>query len=104
MKERPFTLTDRALLPNICLLIFSKRTDSRERDHQEKNARALEEKGAACVLLEPDCTAQRLMDEITGLLADKQRYAQMRKALLGMSVPDSAERLCGIMEELIGKK
>ena len=73
-------------------------------NHQEKNARALGDQGAALVLLEKECTAQRLFSEITDLLADKKRYSEMQKALFAMSVPDSAERLCTVMECLIKKK
>lgn len=84
-----------------CILIPSPNVTD---NHQEKNARALEEKGAAVVVLENQCTAERLMKEIDALLKDKKRYADMAKALQSMSVPDSAERLCGIMESLTGGK
>jgi len=73
-------------------------------NHQEKNARALETQGGAMVLLEGECTPQRLFAEITALLGDKERCSQMRKALHGISVPDSAERLCNAMEQLARKK
>jgi UDP-N-acetylglucosamine--N-acetylmuramyl-(pentapeptide) pyrophosphoryl-undecaprenol N-acetylglucosamine transferase len=73
-------------------------------NHQEKNARALSDKGAAVLMLEKDCNAKALLDEITKLLADKNRYDQMRKALQGMVVVDCAERLCEIMERLAQRK
>ena len=38
------------------------------------------------------------------LLEDKARYKQMRKALHGLAVPDSAERVCDIMEKIIDQK
>lgn len=84
-----------------CILIPSPNVTD---NHQEKNARALSDKGGAVLILEKDCTAQKLMDEITGLLGDKSRYSAMRKALLDMSVPDCAERLVAIMENLIRNK
>ncbi len=68
--------------------------------HQEKNAQVYEQRGAALVILEGECTAQRLMDEVTGLLADSPRRERMRKALLASVVPDSAEKICRILEEL----
>ena len=83
-----------------CVLIPSPNVTD---NHQEKNARALEAKGGAVVLLESECTGQRLMNEITGILGDPQRQAKMRSALQSMSVPDSAERICQIMEELACK-
>ncbi len=84
-----------------CILIPSPNVTD---NHQEKNARALSEKGAAVLLLETECTAQRLMEEIQGLLSDQDRYGAMSKALLNLSVPDCAERLCSIMEELVKGK
>ena len=83
-----------------CILIPSPNVTD---NHQEKNARALSDKGGAVLLLEKDCTAEKLMQEITELLNDKERYSAMRKALLEMSVPDCAERLVSIMEKLIRK-
>ena len=83
-----------------CILIPSPNVTD---NHQEKNARALENEGAAVVVLEKDCTAQVLMDEIRKLLDDETRYNQMRQALQRMVVPDSAERVCSIMEKLAAK-
>ena len=83
-----------------CILIPSPNVTD---NHQEKNARALEKEGAAVVLLEKDCTAQVLMEQIRALLGDQTRYDRMCKALQHMVVPDSAERLCTIMEQLAAK-
>lgn len=83
-----------------CILIPSPNVTD---NHQEKNARALEKEGAAVVILESDCTAEVLMAEIQKLLGDRARYDAMGKALQRMVVPDSAERLCGIMEQLAAK-
>ena len=84
-----------------CVLIPSPNVTD---NHQEKNARALENQGAAVVLPEPACTAQRLFQEITDLINDKARYKAMSNALYAMAVPDSAERLCAVMEQLAKKK
>ena len=81
-----------------CILIPSPNVTD---NHQEKNARALSDNGAAVLLLEPDCTAQELFAQIKGLLEDPQRYSQMSAALLKMSVPDSAQRLCDIIEQCV---
>lgn len=80
-----------------CILIPSPNVTD---NHQEKNARSLEKVGAAEVLLDKECTAEALMEKITALLSDKERSRAMRAALQGISVPDCAERLCGIMESL----
>ena len=69
-------------------------------NHQEKNARALEAAGGAVVVLESECTAQRLMDELSALLSDRERHSRMGCAVQRMAVPDSAERICDILEAL----
>ena len=84
-----------------CILIPSPNVTA---NHQEKNARALEEQGAAEVILEADCNAGVVFDRIQTMLSSTQVYEKMRKAQLSMAVPDSAQRLCDIMEDLIAKK
>lgn len=84
-----------------CILIPSPNVTD---NHQEKNARALADRGGAVLLLEADCTAERLMEEVKGLLEDAGRYASMENALRSMAVPDSAERLCAIMQALAKRK
>ena len=83
-----------------CILIPSPNVTD---NHQEKNARAIADKGGAILLLEKECTAQRLMDEISALLDSDLRREQMRNALQKICVPDSAERLCDIIFELGSK-
>lgn len=84
-----------------CVLIPSPNVTD---NHQEKNARALSDNGAAVLLLERDCTPQALWDEVTGLLSDKVKYKKMQAALQNMVVLDSAERLCEIIGDLAKKK
>ena len=80
-----------------CILIPSPNVTN---NHQQKNAQALVDRGAAVMVLQKDCTAQRLIEEINGLLKDKARYSAMCKALQEMAIPDCAERVCRIMEDL----
>ena len=80
-----------------CILIPSPNVTG---NHQEKNARVLENGGGAIVLLEKDCTPEVLYAEVQGLLVDEQRREDMSKALKGMVKIDSAERICDIVEEL----
>ena len=84
-----------------CILIPSPNVTN---NHQEKNARALSDNDAAILVLEKDCTAQKLMSEITGLMEDKDRFDRMRKALQKICVVDSAQRLCDIITQLGSKK
>ena len=80
-----------------CILIPSPNVTN---NHQQVNAQAYVDKGAAVMVLQKECTAQRLMEEINGLLNDKQRYSDMCKALQEIAIPDCAERVCRIMEKL----
>jgi UDP-N-acetylglucosamine--N-acetylmuramyl-(pentapeptide) pyrophosphoryl-undecaprenol N-acetylglucosamine transferase len=72
-------------------------------NHQEKNARVLSDNGGAVLVLEKECTARKLYDEITALLADPQRRADMADALGRIVVLDSTDRICDIMEKLMNK-
>ena len=82
-----------------CVLIPSPNVTD---NHQEKNARAVAQRGGAVVMLEKDCTAQALWEQVQQILADKAQYNAMCTAMRGSCVLDSAERICDIMEELIG--
>lgn len=82
-----------------CVLIPSPNVTD---NHQEKNARALSDQGAAVLVLEKECTAQRLMDEVKGLLDDPDRCDAMGRALQKICVIDSAEILCDRIRQLAG--
>ena len=84
-----------------CILIPSPNVTA---NHQEKNARAREEQGAAAVILEADCSAEKVMQTICELLENREAYNKMHEALLEIAVPDSAQRMCDIMEELTSGK
>lgn len=83
-----------------CILIPSPNVTN---NHQEKNARVLEARKGAVVLLEKDCTAQALYAQIQSLLADPQRRAEMGRNLHEMVTLDSTERICNIIEQLVKK-
>ena len=69
-------------------------------NHQEKNARVLSDRGAAVLVLEKDCTPEKMYEEITALLNDGSRRADMTRKLHEMVRLDSTERICDIVEEL----
>lgn len=83
-----------------CILIPSPNVTN---NHQEKNARVLEEGGGAVVLLEKECTPEKLYGLIRELLEDNRRREEMSRKLHGMVRLDSTERICDIVEELMGK-
>ena len=91
------TCNEIAVTGTPCILIPSPNVTG---NHQEKNARVLENGGGAVVILEKDCTPEVLYAEVQGLLVDEQRREEMSRALHGMVKIDSAERICDIVEEL----
>ena len=62
-------------------------------NHQEKNARALEEHGGAVVLLEPECSGQALFQAACGILHDPNRLQAMEAAMTSLGIRDAAERI-----------
>ena len=80
-----------------CILVPSPNVTA---NHQEKNARVLEEAGGAVVILEKDCTAEAMYRQVMELLADKDRRERMTAALHSLVKADSADRICDLVEEL----
>ena len=80
-----------------CILIPSPNVTN---NHQEKNARVLESGGGAVVLLEKDCTPEKLYALIRELLRDENRRAEMSRRLHAQMKPDSTDRICAIVEEM----
>lgn len=72
-------------------------------NHQEKNARALSENGAARLLLEKDLTGPKLVESIDHILGNGEKLADMKKAAKKLGIPDAAQRLYRLMEELAKK-
>ena len=62
-------------------------------NHQEKNARALEESGGAVVLLERECSGQALFQAASGILRDEERRAEMERSMLSLGIRDAGERI-----------
>lgn len=80
-----------------CILIPSPNVTN---NHQEKNARVLEAAGGAVVMLESECNAQRLYEQVQALLKDEARRTEMSQALRALVKLDSAQRICTLVEEL----
>ena len=62
-------------------------------NHQEKNARALEEAGGAQVLLEKDSSGQVLFQTAAALLRDAERLANMEQNMASLGIRDATERI-----------
>ena len=70
-------------------------------NHQEKNARALEEAGGAAVLLEGECTPQRLFQTTCAILKDEQRLRDMEQAMASLGIRDSTERIYEVIKNIV---
>lgn len=62
-------------------------------NHQESNARAMESRGAAVVILEKDCSGEKLYETTKELLADGERLKEMSRAALRGAILDADERI-----------
>ena len=70
-------------------------------NHQEYNARAVEERGAAAMIRESELSEERLYREIGEILDDSQRWEAMHRAALELAKPDAAARIAEIAEGLL---
>ncbi|HUK56715.1 MAG TPA: undecaprenyldiphospho-muramoylpentapeptide beta-N-acetylglucosaminyltransferase [Nitrospiria bacterium] len=70
--------------------------------HQEKNARALADAGAAELILERDLTGERLAKTITTLLAQPTLLGRMSERSRRLGRPDAAEKIVNDCLGLIG--
>ncbi|WP_313798761.1 undecaprenyldiphospho-muramoylpentapeptide beta-N-acetylglucosaminyltransferase [Cytobacillus sp.] len=70
-------------------------------NHQEKNARALSDHGAAVLLLEQELTSKKLVEGMDQILMDDQKLKEMKKSAKKLGIPDAARRLYQLMEELV---
>ncbi len=73
------------------LIPFPHATDN----HQEHNARALVDVGAARLMIESELDGTHLAAQVGELLADREGLAAMRKAMHGAARPDAAREIYG---------
>ncbi len=62
-------------------------------DHQRGNAEALQEQGAAEMILDQELNGQILAQKIRGYLADRERIKKMAAAARALGRPDAAARI-----------
>lgn len=73
-------------------------------NHQEYNARALERKGAAAVIIEKDLTEAKLKDTVLELFGNKQKLEMMAANSKKLGIQNAAEKIGDIISELLGSK
>ena len=73
-------------------------------NHQEKNARILEQRGGAVVIRESESSGKLLYETAKSILADSRRAEEMGKAARGAAVLDSAERIYDLILKTVEEK
>jgi UDP-N-acetylglucosamine:LPS N-acetylglucosamine transferase len=68
------------------------------RDHQTRNAQALVAAGAAVLIPDAECTAERLDAELTALLSDRDRLSSMAGAARRLGHPDAAASVAELVD------
>ena len=72
-------------------------------NHQEYNARSLTDHGGGVLLLEKELTGDRLYNEIDRIMRDDQLRLNMQNTSKQLGIPDAAQRLITLMNEIIEK-
>ncbi|MGI9390599.1 MAG: UDP-N-acetylglucosamine--N-acetylmuramyl-(pentapeptide) pyrophosphoryl-undecaprenol N-acetylglucosamine transferase, partial [Boseongicola sp.] len=69
-------------------------------DHQTANARSLVDAGASTLIPESELDPGSLSEQILAILTTPGAAAQMRDNALAQGIPDAAERLAALVEQL----
>lgn len=88
------TLAELAAMGKPALLVPSPNVTN---NHQEKNARVLEELGGARVHLEGEFTAESLYNEICDMISDKESLDKMGEAMKVAAVSNSLDKIADII-------
>ena len=70
-------------------------------NHQEKNARLLEQHGGALVLTEPECSGDALYDAVSSILSSPEKQASMAQAMKELGIPDATARIYDTVTSLL---
>ncbi|MCX7771774.1 MAG: undecaprenyldiphospho-muramoylpentapeptide beta-N-acetylglucosaminyltransferase [Clostridia bacterium] len=73
-------------------------------NHQEHNARALERKGAAVVILQDQLTPDILLGQIQKLISNKDLRSKMAQDAKKMGIRNAAESLYGLLKDTMRTK
>lgn len=88
------TLAELALMGKPCVLVPSPNVTN---NHQEKNARVLENAGGAVVLVEAGLTSQKFTETVTELIKDDVRLNDMAEAMKVAAPADATERITDVV-------
>ena len=83
-----------------CVLVPSPNVTN---NHQEKNARVLENAGGAVVLAEQGLTSDAFTQTVTELIGDDERLNRMAAAMAAAAPADATERMTDVVLRLAMK-
>lgn len=72
-------------------------------NHQEENAKTLEEQGAAIMVRERACSGEDLYNKVSALLADPIQLRDMGRAMKAAGNPEATENITKIILEIMKK-
>ncbi|MEA2163960.1 MAG: UDP-N-acetylglucosamine--N-acetylmuramyl-(pentapeptide) pyrophosphoryl-undecaprenol [Thermoanaerobaculia bacterium] len=78
------------------LIPFAAATDN----HQELNARAVEQAGGSVVITERELTPERLAFAITGIVSDTGRLAVMGQSARLLATPEATKKIVDLLEKI----
>ncbi|MFQ7237245.1 MAG: undecaprenyldiphospho-muramoylpentapeptide beta-N-acetylglucosaminyltransferase, partial [Enterococcus hulanensis] len=70
-------------------------------DHQTKNAQSLVNAGAVKMIADADLTGDKLVEAVDEIMNDPEKRERMAKASRQEGIPDAAERLWTLVNELV---
>ncbi|NLM59027.1 MAG: undecaprenyldiphospho-muramoylpentapeptide beta-N-acetylglucosaminyltransferase [Clostridium sp.] len=73
-------------------------------NHQEHNAKALEQQGAAVVILEKNLNSDILYDQINTLLSDRNILNKMAQHAKKMGITNATEKIYELIKEIVKKE
>ena len=94
------TLAELSLMGKPCVLVPSPNVTN---NHQEKNARVLENAGGAIVLVESGLNSETFTKTVTELISDDDRLNRMAVAMKQAAPADATERMTDVVLSLVSK-
>lgn len=73
-------------------------------NHQEHNARAIEDEGGAIVILEKDLSGEALDEAISALTGDKKKLTEMKKASKRIGTASATETIYSEVKKLVANR
>ena len=70
-------------------------------DHQTKNAQSLVNAGAVKMITDADLNGEKLVEAVDEIMGDPEKKAMMAKASRQEGIPDAAERLWSLVNEIV---